>query len=206
MTLMKLRGCRGESGHVTCWDARHAARELGTLRCGEEPILSTSTQSHCVSLAHASAREGAVDRSLPACQAEDRPSDGGDMRDANEPAVSTTGTEHGVGGTAGVAIVAGSAGAHLTWLRLDTSGRISISRKDELPEEGVGDVCVRQDGRIVAVGCWDARARLFHMRSGKRLAVLKQHRASITAVQFGDSGLLACASRDKTVSLWDLYR
>lgn len=104
-----------------------------------------------------------------------------------------------------LSIVAGTTGSQLYWLQLNDAGEIKVHRNMNLPEEGTGDVRVRQDGRIVAVGGWDARLRLFHMRTGKRLAVLKQHRASMTAVEFDDRGILACGSRDKTVSLWDVY-
>ena len=128
------------------------------------------------------------------------------MCDAAECNVRTEGIHHGVESTDGVTVIAGSAGAQLSWLKLDNSGQMRVTRREGLPEEGVGEVCVRQDSRIVAVGCWDARVRVFHTRTGKRLAVLKQHRASITSVKFGESGLLACASRDRTVSIWDVFR
>jgi WD40 repeat protein len=128
-----------------------------------------------------------------------------DTCDAGTENVSPSRKERETGGNS-LSIVAGSAGAQFYYLRLSESCDITVARKDKLPEEGVGDVCVRGDGRILAVGGWDSRVRLFHMRTGKRLAVLKQHRASITEVKFDNSGLIACASRDKTVSLWDVYR
>lgn len=203
----KLRlACRSESGHVTCWDARSPAQEMATLRCGEEPILNTATQHRCTAQALPSnARKDAVDITVPACEAEDGLGNKRDRADADEENVSPEGKQRDADSTS-LSIVAGSAGAQLYWLRISDGGQITISRREDLPEEGVGDVCVRQDGRIVAAGGWDARVRLFHMRTGKRLAVLKQHRASITAVKFDSSGLIACASRDKTVSLWDVYR
>lgn len=126
--------------------------------------------------------------------------------DAGEDNVHPARKQHEVDSSACLSFVAGSAGSHLYWLKLGDSGQITVTRKENLPEEGVGDVCVRQDGRVVAVGGWDAKVRLFHMRTGKRLAVLKQHRASVTAVEFDSSGMIACASRDKTVSTWDVYR
>jgi hypothetical protein len=104
-------------------------------------------------------------------------------------------------------VLVGTAGTQVLWLTLNAgSGTMACRKRVDIPEAGVGDMSVRQDGRIVAAGGWDARVRIFHMRTGKRLSVLKQHRASITAVAYDTAGVLACASRDRTISIWDLYR
>lgn len=104
-----------------------------------------------------------------------------------------------------IQIVCGGAYAHLVCLRFDFAvGQLACAMKVEIPEEGVGDVAMRSDNRIVAAGCWDACTRIFHVRTGKKLAVLQQHRASVAAAEFSDSGLLACASRDRSISLWEI--
>lgn len=107
--------------------------------------------------------------------------------------------------TGSVQIFCGGASSHVFGLRLGVAhGQMDCAMKVQMPEEGVGDISMRPDNRIVATGCWDSCVRIFHVRTGKSLAVLQQHRASIAAVEFSASGLLACASRDKTISLWDV--
>jgi WD40 repeat protein len=202
--------CRSESGHVTCWDARRTSEEMATLRCAEEPVLCTSTQPHCAAQARtADASENAGDSPTQAClngEGSRRQMGNIDVENHSSQTISFPAGPQGATHSTRLAIVAGTAGSQLQWLTLSENSQMTLRRKENLSEEGVGDVCVRQDGRLVAVGGWDARIRLFHMRTGKRLAVLKQHRASITAVKFDEGGLIACASRDKTISLWDVYR
>lgn len=102
-------------------------------------------------------------------------------------------------------VICGGAYRHLVCLGVDVAkGTMDCTMKLELPEEGVGDVSMRLDNRIVAAGCWDSLTRIFHVRTGKKLAALQQHRASIAAVEFSGSGLLACASRDRSISLWNI--
>lgn len=106
-------------------------------------------------------------------------------------------------------IVTGSADSSIATSRLNVaSGTLEVVRRARLgSENGVADVQVRSDGRVFAAGGWDGRVRLFHLRSGKPLAVLKYHRATVAGVAFHPrTHTLASASRDRTVALWSLYQ
>ena len=50
---------------------------------------------------------------------------------------------------------------------------IEVGRCMEARKEGVGDLALRADGKLLVAGGWDGRARLYKYRSGRPLAVLK---------------------------------
>ena len=104
-------------------------------------------------------------------------------------------------------IIAGGASKDVSWLTLDlTAGKLIRRRACMLAEEGVGDVCVRSDGRIAAVGTWEGTVRLYHARRAKQLAVLKHHKRTVAAVAFQPtSGVLASGGRDGSIALWSVY-
>ena len=74
--------------------------------------------------------------------------------------------------------VSGAAEGRLAAFEVDYAGG-AVRRWHALGarQEGVGDVAVRPDGRIVAAAGWDGRVRLYKRRSGAALAVLKVRRA-----------------------------
>lgn len=51
--------------------------------------------------------------------------------------------------------------------------KMKIRRQIELGKEGISDVDVRGDGKIMASAGWDGRVRVYKYSSGKPLAVLK---------------------------------
>ena len=70
-----------------------------------------------------------------------------------------------------------------------------------------GTACLRyrHDNRILASACWDGTIRIFdgHLRP---LAVLRHHRTNAYAVDFSPTGgLLATASKDTTIAIWDIF-
>jgi len=86
------------------------------------------------------------------------------------------------------------------------AGRIVQRRAIEVRKEGIGDVAVRPDGKIVASAGWDGRVRLYKGRSGSALAVLKYHTSAGTAVAFSPRTFrLATGARDGAIALWDVY-
>lgn len=78
---------------------------------------------------------------------------------------------------------------------------------------------IRNDARILAVGSWDARVRIYALPAIAQLATLAYHKESVYAVAFASGehafGVceapprvpdrwLACASKDGRISLWDV--
>lgn len=51
--------------------------------------------------------------------------------------------------------------------------RLSTASKAEIPEPGIQDIAIRQDGKIFAAGGWDGKIRVYSYRKMKPLAVLK---------------------------------
>ena len=74
-------------------------------------------------------------------------------------------------------------------------------------KEGIGQLALRPDGRVLATAGWDFRVRLFSAKAPKfkPLAVLKYHDAAVNALDFSDdSRLLATGSKDQKIALWDV--
>jgi len=73
---------------------------------------------------------------------------------------------------------------------------------------GIACVRARPDGKLFAVGGCDSR---IHMYSGKPkllpLAVIRAHTQSVQSLAFDSCDhTLAAGSRDKTVSMWSIYK
>eukprot|EP00696_Hemimastix_kukwesjijk_P002182 gnl/Hemi2/12688_TR4335_c0_g2_i1.p1 gnl/Hemi2/12688_TR4335_c0_g2~~gnl/Hemi2/12688_TR4335_c0_g2_i1.p1 ORF type:complete len:243 (-),score=46.07 gnl/Hemi2/12688_TR4335_c0_g2_i1:66-743(-) len=69
---------------------------------------------------------------------------------------------------------------------------------------GIGDLCVRQDGRVLAAAGSDHRVRLFDWkRPGRSVGILQSHSDGVTGVKFSpDGSTLASCSKDKSIALW----
>jgi len=64
-------------------------------------------------------------------------------------------------------------------------------------------VCLNPDGRLLAAGGEDGVVRLWRVATGRQMAALGGHSATVYAVAFSPDGAsLASASKDKTVRLW----
>ena len=75
-------------------------------------------------------------------------------------------------------------------------------------KEGVGQLSLRPDGKVLASAGWDFRVRLFSAKAPKfkPLAVLKYHDAAVNALDFSDDAtLLATGSKDTKIALWSLF-
>lgn len=109
----------------------------------------------------------------------------------------------------------GLAGNMSNILELFTIGDdLSIRLKCEI--NIVNDSCtvvkIRPDKKIFVSGGLDARLRIYSWKSLRTLAVLCEHKQSITDIQFTpknvkthNSKLMACSSADGGISLWNLY-
>jgi len=92
--------------------------------------------------------------------------------------------------------------------------RLSTCRVDRGSFNGKPGVSIcrfrPQDGRLLAVGGWDFRIRLFERSKGNAMAILKGNKGSIVGLDWSPdastSGLFASASgNDKSISIWQCF-
>ena len=71
--------------------------------------------------------------------------------------------------------------------------------------EGVKSVDISSDGFLGLTGSKDATVKLWDLRTGKEMRVLKGHSKDVTSVKFSPDGKLAVSgSEDKTIKLWNI--
>lgn len=107
----------------------------------------------------------------------------------------------------GLSGVSGSAEDKLVAFRIDFGrGTVAPTAAVELRKQGVADVALRQDGKLLASAGWDGKVRVYKRASCKALAALRYHSAAASAVAFcPETFVLASGARDGTVALWDVY-
>lgn len=86
--------------------------------------------------------------------------------------------------------------------------------KKELPitNPGVNVIRIRPDQKVFAVGGSDGRIRVYSWRSLRPLTVLTEHKQTVTDIAYSEGRVLmwkapimAAASADGSVSLWNIY-
>lgn len=109
-----------------------------------------------------------------------------------------------IGGSSGVS---GSAEDKLVVFTIDYSARAVVPAMSiNVRKQGVADIALRQDGKLLASAGWDGNVRVYKRANGKALAVLKYHTQAASAVVFSpETYLLASGARDGTIALWDIY-
>jgi WD40 repeat protein len=104
--------------------------------------------------------------------------------------------------------ICGGVSNHLVFFKIDNScSLVRILGKDML-NPGIGSIKVRPDNRLVALGCWDGRLRLFSWKSYRPLAVLTEHSAEVNDIAFSTEhavSFMAAGGKDRKISLWNIY-
>ncbi|KZC14205.1 PREDICTED: guanine nucleotide-binding protein subunit beta-like protein 1 [Dufourea novaeangliae] len=85
--------------------------------------------------------------------------------------------------------------------------------KITLTNSGTSVITIRPDIKIVAIGGWDNRVRIYAWKNLKPLAVLNQHRDTVqdiayslnTVKTYDDKCLMATAAKDGYIALWNIY-
>lgn len=74
-------------------------------------------------------------------------------------------------------------------------------------KEGTGCAVYRADSKILITGGWDARVRLYDACGGEPLAILREHRKTVSCIATHPTKIsfFATAADDARIALWDLY-
>lgn len=106
--------------------------------------------------------------------------------------------------------VSGSSNSELSCWRVEGQNNLQLQDSVTLVNPGVSQMCLRDDGKLLASAGWDHRVRLFGWKRLRPLAVLQYHTDMVLSVDFSDhqdpkQRLLAAGSKDQRISLWSIY-
>lgn len=104
----------------------------------------------------------------------------------------------------------------------DKLGIFGYQRNNDIKLINRGDICIknpgincvriRKDQKVFSTGGNDGRIRVFSWKSLRPLTVLTEHRAAVNDIAYSpgkvdlwNSAIMACASTDGVISLWNLY-
>ncbi|CAG5920083.1 unnamed protein product [Menidia menidia] len=106
--------------------------------------------------------------------------------------------------------ISGSSEKKLSSWMLDDQNNLQLQECVMLTNPGVSQLCIREDGKLLASAGWDHRVRIFGWKKLRPLAVLQYHTDMVQSVAFSDhqdarQRLLAAGSKDQRISLWSIY-
>ncbi|DBA91574.1 TPA: Guanine nucleotide binding protein (G protein), beta polypeptide 1-like, variant 7 [Trebouxia sp. C0004] len=85
--------------------------------------------------------------------------------------------------------------------------QVTLKATLEVKQQGIADICIRQDQRLFATAGWDGKIRVFHYKKLKTLAVLQYHKKGLTALVLDSRAQrLVSASRDGNIALWSVFQ
>ncbi|ESO89339.1 hypothetical protein LOTGIDRAFT_105898 [Lottia gigantea] len=99
----------------------------------------------------------------------------------------------------------GSVNNTLKTFRITKEMKLIQDKELEVTNDGFSNIIIRNDNKLVVTTGWDSTIRLFSMKSWKPLAVLKYHKESVQCATFISNNILICGSKDKLISLWNIY-
>lgn len=109
-------------------------------------------------------------------------------------------------------IVVGNSSHVLQIFRVEKDLRIHVLCEISITNPGCSLVKIRPRGPLLISAGWDTRVRIFSWKYLKPLAVLTAHSENISDIAFSsgqvehwEAHLIAVASTDGTITLWDLY-
>jgi U4/U6 small nuclear ribonucleoprotein PRP4 len=95
----------------------------------------------------------------------------------------------------------------MTWRLWDLESGVCVLDQEDGHSKPVYGICFNGDGSLAVSAGLDGYARVWDLRTGRSVSVLKGHARGITAVDFNSNGyMIATGSLDNTVRVYDLRR
>jgi len=104
--------------------------------------------------------------------------------------------------------VCGGVSNQLVFFKIDNTCNLVRTVGKDILNPGISSIKIRPDNRLVALGCWDGRLRLFSWKSYHPLAVLTEHAAEVNDIAFSTVhavNFMAAGGKDRKISLWNIY-
>eukprot|EP01127_Copromyxa_protea_P011006 TRINITY_DN2736_c0_g1_i1.p1 TRINITY_DN2736_c0_g1~~TRINITY_DN2736_c0_g1_i1.p1 ORF type:complete len:323 (-),score=60.97 TRINITY_DN2736_c0_g1_i1:5-952(-) len=118
-----------------------------------------------------------------------------------EPVISTA-FDHryteGIMGGAGTEVVK----FKVTWKK----GEVEETKEATLPKQGINELGVRRDKKIVVGAGWDHRIRLWQWKDLKPLGALKYHNEGVSSVVLSKvDNMMISGGQDAKLAIWNIY-
>lgn len=108
--------------------------------------------------------------------------------------------------------VVGGPETNLQVFNVSEDEKLSKLKTFEVRNRGTATVKFRPDSKLIAIGGWDGRVRIFTSKTLKKLAVLDVQQATVNDIIFSPclikslgTPILASGSKDGSIALWDIY-
>lgn len=99
----------------------------------------------------------------------------------------------------------GSADSELVSFKIDQDQLIP-GESVTLVNPGLNCIRIRKsDSKLVAIGGWDSKIRLYSTKKRTLLACLDFHKEHINTIDFSMANLMAVGSNDGIISFWNIY-
>ncbi|EGC38380.1 hypothetical protein DICPUDRAFT_148995 [Dictyostelium purpureum] len=107
----------------------------------------------------------------------------------------------------GIRGISGSGDSNIIEFNINYETRkFDVTKTHKLNNPGISEIKIRNDEKIYATSGWDKRIRIFNFKKQTPLAILKYHSESVYSIDFSGDNILASASKDSRIALWDIYR
>lgn len=102
-------------------------------------------------------------------------------------------------------VLASSAGKKLKSVKFNEMLNLDLLDTVQTQFSGCSAMTIRHDSKLVFVGGWDGRVRIYSWKKMKLLAVLKYHTETINCICFDEKNNAIIGCKDGKISLWNIY-